>query len=429
MTEQQARNAILAYHWEPWINREFGAFVLSLFRSSVTLRHAREIGVPVRYPCFVFQGHQWYESHEMHLRYGAQVARLLSRRKLRIAFLSQQCLAFRKRNIRRIEKLIGDTSIPIHELLAELDDIFGSTFAFVWPAHGLDAHYTALLRTHAARYATTDIDTYIGDLTAPTKKNAHTLLEEALRGSRSLTAIQRQYGWLKARNVLSPGFTIAELASERKRLRSHPAQRSRSVVVPRPLRAHIAEARELVYFRTLRTEAFYELLFRAEPLFRRICAHFHIPPERLTECALQDLMQSTVKYYPNPNIICVDGFEFFLKKPIINATISTAETVKGTIAYPGIVTGRVVVVTTTAELPKVKKGDVLVTQMTFPSFIIAMQKASAFVTDEGGLTCHAAIVAREMKKPCIVGTKHATASFKDGDIVEVDANNGVVRKL
>lgn len=67
--------------------------------------------------------------------------------------------------------------------------------------------------------------------------------------------------------------------------------------------------------------------------------------------------------------------------------------------------------------------------MTFPSLIMAMQRAAAFVTDEGGLTCHAAIVAREMHKPCIVGTKHATQVLKDGDRVEVDATKGVVKKL
>ena len=58
-----------------------------------------------------------------------------------------------------------------------------------------------------------------------------------------------------------------------------------------------------------------------------------------------------------------------------------------------------------------------------------MQLAAAFVTDEGGVTCHAAIISREMKKPCVIGTKHATKVFKDGDKVEVDANKGVVKKI
>ena len=67
--------------------------------------------------------------------------------------------------------------------------------------------------------------------------------------------------------------------------------------------------------------------------------------------------------------------------------------------------------------------------MTTPEFLSAMKKVAAFVTDEGGIACHAVIVAREIKKPCIIGTKIATQVLKDGDEVEVDAEQGVVRIL
>ncbi|MEK7584386.1 MAG: PEP-utilizing enzyme, partial [Patescibacteria group bacterium] len=78
---------------------------------------------------------------------------------------------------------------------------------------------------------------------------------------------------------------------------------------------------------------------------------------------------------------------------------------------------------------RVLRGDVIVTTMTTPDYIAAMEKAAAFVTDEGGITCHAAIIAREMEKPCIIGTQNATQVLKDGDLVEVDADRGVVRIL
>ncbi len=65
--------------------------------------------------------------------------------------------------------------------------------------------------------------------------------------------------------------------------------------------------------------------------------------------------------------------------------------------------------------------------MTSPDYILAMEKAAGFITDEGGLTCHAAIVAREMNKPCLIGTKIATKVLKDGDMVEVDAAKGIVK--
>ena len=80
-----------------------------------------------------------------------------------------------------------------------------------------------------------------------------------------------------------------------------------------------------------------------------------------------------------------------------------------------------------SELNKVKKGDILVTYMTSPNFLLAMKLSAGFVTNEGGLTCHAAIVARELKKPCVIGTKIATEVIKDGDLIEVDANKGVVK--
>ena len=76
-----------------------------------------------------------------------------------------------------------------------------------------------------------------------------------------------------------------------------------------------------------------------------------------------------------------------------------------------------------------KKGYVLVTTMTTPELLPLMKNAVAVVTDEGGLTCHAAIVARELKIPCIVGTRIATTILKNGDMVQVDASKGIVRKL
>ncbi len=102
--------------------------------------------------------------------------------------------------------------------------------------------------------------------------------------------------------------------------------------------------------------------------------------------------------------------------------------VKGEIASPGIASGVVKIIHDISELDKIQKGDVLVTTMTTPDMVPAMQKASAIVTDEGGITCHAAIVSREMGIPCIVGTGNATSVLKDGEEVTVHATQGVVYK-
>ena len=80
-------------------------------------------------------------------------------------------------------------------------------------------------------------------------------------------------------------------------------------------------------------------------------------------------------------------------------------------------------------MKKITKGDILVTGMTLPDYIPSMKKAAAIITNEGGITCHAAIVSRELGKPCIIGTKNATTIIKDGDMIEVRANHGTVRIL
>jgi len=97
-------------------------------------------------------------------------------------------------------------------------------------------------------------------------------------------------------------------------------------------------------------------------------------------------------------------------------------------ASPGIGSGEVKLVKSAKEIGKVKEGDVLVSTMTSPDFVPAMKKASAIITDEGGMTSHAAIVSRELGVPCVVGTKNATKVLKEGLVVTVDGENGVIYK-
>ncbi|MCE4602385.1 MAG: pyruvate, water dikinase [Desulfurococcales archaeon] len=101
--------------------------------------------------------------------------------------------------------------------------------------------------------------------------------------------------------------------------------------------------------------------------------------------------------------------------------------VRGVPASPGIASGRVKVALTVDEAKrKMEKGDVLVTKMTDPDWVPYMKMASAIVTDEGGMTAHAAIVARELGIPAVVGTGDATNKLKDGVLVTVDGSRGVV---
>lgn len=100
----------------------------------------------------------------------------------------------------------------------------------------------------------------------------------------------------------------------------------------------------------------------------------------------------------------------------------------GTGASPGIIAGKVTIVGNMKDLNKVAKGDIMVTKMTSPDMVPAMERAAGIITDEGGMTCHAAIVSRELGTPCIVGSKKATKILKDGDIVTIDGAKGTVYK-
>lgn len=103
--------------------------------------------------------------------------------------------------------------------------------------------------------------------------------------------------------------------------------------------------------------------------------------------------------------------------------------IRGQTACLGKAIGTVRIVNTMEDMKKLKAGDVLVSIATNPDIVPAMKKAAAVVTEQGGVTSHAAIVSRELNIPCIIGTKVATKVLKDGDRVEVDANKGIVRKI
>lgn len=123
-------------------------------------------------------------------------------------------------------------------------------------------------------------------------------------------------------------------------------------------------------------------------------------------------------------------FYFLQSRPITTLEEKKEEKLvtlcKGLPASPGIGRGKVKLIKDISEINLVEEGDVLVTAMTNPDMVPAMRKCAGVVTDEGGRTCHAAIVSRELQIPCIVGAKSATKTLKTGDTVTVDAVRGIV---
>lgn len=120
------------------------------------------------------------------------------------------------------------------------------------------------------------------------------------------------------------------------------------------------------------------------------------------------------------NIEKIFGIRFKVKK-------FDSAVLQGTVAQMGVARGFVRRVMGHKQIGEFKKGEVLVSSMTIPDFLPAMKKAAAIVTNEGGVLCHAAILAREFGIPCITGTMFATHILRDGDYVEVNADEGIVK--
>ena len=119
------------------------------------------------------------------------------------------------------------------------------------------------------------------------------------------------------------------------------------------------------------------------------------------------------------------------EETVVEATTTKRKiVVKGLPASPGKAAGRAHVIENPEDIDDFKEGEILVTTMTAPDWVPAMKKAKAIVTDAGGMTCHASIVSRELGIPCIVGTKsrseEATKTITDGQMITVDATNGIV---
>ncbi len=142
---------------------------------------------------------------------------------------------------------------------------------------------------------------------------------------------------------------------------------------------------------------------------------------------LRDRWESSGAYFTEDGLQILSGQEM---TEIENFWLSreSQRGIVGQVAYKGKARGKCRIVLDYSKAI-FEEGEVLITGMTDPHFVPLMKKAAAIVTDGGGMLSHAAIVSRELKKPCIIGTKIATQVLKDGDLVEVDADNGVVRIL
>lgn len=158
--------------------------------------------------------------------------------------------------------------------------------------------------------------------------------------------------------------------------------------------------------------------------------------DRIEDIVLQKRRNAHIVHNESDEISEIIGDEALeIISSLLNHSYKTE--LKGQVASKGVVTARARVFNFKLDefdklyelVEQMQDGEVLVAETTEPSIIMACNKASAIVTNQGGMMSHAAIVSREMKIPCIVGTGNATSVIKTGDMVEVDAINGIVKIL
>lgn len=219
----------------------------------------------------------------------------------------------------------------------------------------------------------------------------------------------------------------------------------------------IKAIRDFIFLRTYTTEYSDHLFFEARhTIFKEIHNRTSIPEQDLIMLddneiidilnnngvmkekirkILEDRKKGFAMIWINGNVQTVFGNESLqLQDEIAKAyktsndekEKSNSKIISGSIANRGKVRGVARILSTYEDIYKVEKGDIIVATMTTPDYVSAMEKAAGFITDEGGITCHAAILSREFNVPCIVGTINGTKEIQDGQIIELDAYTGKV---
>jgi len=299
-----------------------------------------------------------------------------------------------------------------------------------------------------------EVDNLLDKINIPLKDNFYRKAELDLVATDDITKHVKEYEWINSRYGTIKPYT-AEDAKKRlgeidkeEIIFQHKNQKESTKIA-------IAEAKEIlgkdshiidlmqfmVFYRTHRTEVINKAIYYATPMLKALAKEKGLKYKEIIHCTNKEVLNNSI---PELNIIkerikgcsyigSEEKFNIFIGednqniKDFFKKNIENVSKISGNVATAGKVKGLVRIIMNHNDFSKFQDGDVLVTSMTTPDFVPIMKKAIAFVTNEGGITCHAAIVSREMKKPCIIGTKIATEALKDEDEVEVDANVGIVR--
>jgi len=305
---------IKEYKWEKWLERPFSPFITSLFVDGKKEEYFLKIGVPnVECEVSLYQRGMWYKWEGLFKKMAESLKIYLEDQSIFDIVKSLETTYLQSK--KRLKDLIIENGSPI-EQLKEVKEILTKITTFIWLAHGLEEFYNQKLKVEVPKYIKGDIDKFIGDASFPKKKNAHALMEEAILKGEDFKKMAKGFGWLKIRDGFSEPFSSEEIKKIKKDL--EPVKEPPKVNIPKELKQLFEEVKELVYFRTARTDIFYELIFMARPIFKRVAEFYKIPFIDLRHYTIQSLiLGKPTKYAPGYSMVAYKGEAVYTKERII----------------------------------------------------------------------------------------------------------------
>ncbi|MFA5022221.1 MAG: PEP-utilizing enzyme [Patescibacteria group bacterium] len=334
---------------------------------------------------------------------------------------------------------------------------------YVYWAFVLGEHQAEIVNNFIAKQAASlsgleKINDYLSTVNQPVKKASIFIFEQEIvkykkRGQAiPIDRLYRKYQWLPYNDLNAKPWTKNDFRNYVKQFKPVDSEKISFLKLKNDLKINNQQTKsikinqELVYLRDYRDEirrkGVYIFHFIFEKISRRLKIKYQdlilfstpeiiefLQGKPISKEEIQRRKQQGILILQEGRLAFLTGRKARYYLNLIKESRKVSREIKGITACVGQAKGRVRIVKFDRDIIKTKKGDIMVAITTHPDYLPKMRICKAIVTDEGGITCHAAIVSRELGIPCVVGTKIATKVLKDGDLIEVDANKGIIIKL
>jgi phosphohistidine swiveling domain-containing protein len=353
-------------------------------------------------------------------------------------------------------------------LLVEFLESSSKTFHWLWSMEFLNPAIDKFIRINVKKHQPTwseeEVDNFLTAISHTSKKLPFQIeKEESLKidfeDLETIKDMHKRFAWLNMYFWDGHPFTFEEYKSRLLKMakddvtkrdveefnnKSLEADALIQGVGDKNLREILKIIQDLIFLKTERIDVYTISCYKIFNILKEICKRLDLSRDQLLTFTRDEIL-SFLKGQPIPNDIkkrekfgCavfngkvsfIYGEAYDNLKNIFKKDFTNIKEMKGAIGYKGVARGTARVLMNEKDLYKLQKGDILVCNLTNPNYNPAFEKITGIVTDEGGILCHSAIMAREFKLPCVINTKIATRVIKDGDLVEVDADKGFVRVL